>query len=195
VALVTGIFGAVLVSVPLGIIALRQIGRTKESGRGLAIAGLVLSGVWTVALGALAVILVLPVIETGHGSATLVATSSPSPAATGKPVDVDNLRVGECTAKDSDADFVSTVQVLPCKQPHYGEVYAVVTVPGERLPSDRALDEICRRRLRHGFPAQWADNNVDYTWIGPDQSNWDDQDRGLVCYTITEEPRTGSFLR
>ena len=50
-ALVTGILGFSIVSVVLGHVALSQINRTREEGRGLAIAGLVLGYVgiagWT----------------------------------------------------------------------------------------------------------------------------------------------------
>lgn len=46
-SLVFGLFGGSLFSVVFGIIALRRIRARGQRGRGFAIAGLVLSGLWT----------------------------------------------------------------------------------------------------------------------------------------------------
>jgi hypothetical protein len=47
-ALVTGILGMAVVPVVLGIIGLVRVGRTGESGKGMAIAGIVLGAIWIV---------------------------------------------------------------------------------------------------------------------------------------------------
>lgn len=46
-SLILGILGVVILSVIFGCVALSQIRRRGDDGSGLAIAGLVLSGVWT----------------------------------------------------------------------------------------------------------------------------------------------------
>ena len=45
-SLIFGILGGILFSVVFGIVALGQIKRRNQSGKGMAVAGLVLSGVW-----------------------------------------------------------------------------------------------------------------------------------------------------
>lgn len=47
---VVGVLGGILISILLGVIALRRIRLTGQGGRGLAIAGFVLSGLWAAVL-------------------------------------------------------------------------------------------------------------------------------------------------
>jgi hypothetical protein len=49
-ALALGIVVGLLLSVVFGFVALSQIKKTRESGRGLAIAGLILSGLWALVI-------------------------------------------------------------------------------------------------------------------------------------------------
>ncbi len=49
-ALIVAVLGGVLISILLGIIALRRIRLTGQGGRGLAIAAFVLSGLWAAVL-------------------------------------------------------------------------------------------------------------------------------------------------
>jgi Domain of unknown function (DUF4190) len=55
-ALIFGIVGGVLLAIIFGIVALVQIGRRGERGRGMAITGLALSGVWVILIVAVAAV-------------------------------------------------------------------------------------------------------------------------------------------
>lgn len=52
-ALIFGIIGGALLGFIFGFVALSQIKRSGQGGRGMAIAGLVLSGVWVLVIGGL----------------------------------------------------------------------------------------------------------------------------------------------
>lgn len=54
--LITGVLGMVPLAIVLGIVALVQIARRRQDGKGLAVGGLVASGVWVALLTALAVV-------------------------------------------------------------------------------------------------------------------------------------------
>ncbi len=52
-SLVFGILSGILLSIIFGVVALNQIPKNQQNGRGMAIAGLILSGIWLVILIAL----------------------------------------------------------------------------------------------------------------------------------------------
>ena len=112
---------ATLLSITFGIIALRRIRRLGQKGRGLAIAGLVLSAAWLV-------VAIVVVIAIGAGG----ATRSPS---TGKIVSrghlsAFSLATGDCFNNPAGARSVSSVTALPCTQPHNAQVFAKFKLTG-----------------------------------------------------------------
>ena len=129
--LLTGIVPLIPVTLVLGVIALIRIARTGARGRGLAITGLVLAGLWAIAGAAAA--------------AVLVSQHPPArPAALPR---IFQLHTGQCL--NSSLNGISGVQVLPCSQPHTGEVFGTFQVAGHRYPGSAALQREASRRVRH----------------------------------------------
>ena len=91
--------------------------------------------------------------NTGSPDETSAPTQAQETAAPGAvAVDVFYLKVGDCLADplvDGGAEEVSSVQSVPCSEPHSGEVYAALTLPeGEGdYPGGEAVtaqaDELC----------------------------------------------------
>lgn len=104
-------------------------------GRGLAVAGLALGGVLLVVIGLVA-------YETHHAqpsSATVLGARQENASL---------LRVGQCVAVPASYTGVhgSTVMVVPCSQPHNGQVFAAArssdtSFPGSAALTDQALDD------------------------------------------------------
>ena len=86
-ALILGIIGAVLLSVIFGIIALNQTKGGRQGGRGMAIAGLIISGVWVFVIAAVVVVAI--VFDDGSVQAT-------------------DVKVGDCIA-DAPADGANVI--------------------------------------------------------------------------------------
>lgn len=63
-ALVLGLFGWVMVSIPCGVVALHQIKQTGQKGRDVAIAGLTFSGLW---VAGFALVVLVAVLEASSG--------------------------------------------------------------------------------------------------------------------------------
>ena len=125
-ALVSGLVPAIPVTLVLGPLALIRVGRSGARGRGLAITGLVLAGLWTVAAAIVA---------------AAIITRPPPP----KPVTlphVFSLRAGQCV--DSGTDGISGVHVLSCAQAHDAEVFATFQVAGSRYPGAAVLQQRAR---------------------------------------------------
>jgi hypothetical protein len=107
VSFVLGLVGVIVLSVVCGIVALSQAKR-GGGGRGLAIAGLVLSGLWVVPF----IAIVVYAVTTGLASDSDI-------------VGADEVEVGDCIAEIPQEARVETVETVDCRQPHAGEVYAI----------------------------------------------------------------------
>jgi hypothetical protein len=179
-SLILGLIGFVwifaLLSVIFGIIALNQTKGGKQQGRGMAITGLVLSGLWTVILVAVVVVLIM----SGDGS-----------------VRATDVQVGDCI-ETTPAEGV-TVKRMPkvsCDKPHQGEVYALLSVSGETFPGQTTLrdqyQEKCVTALDTYSSKAAADSAYQIFVLYPTQQTWDQRDRRVACLTITDDKRTGS---
>ena len=121
---VLGLLSVSLLGIIFGIIALTRIRRLGQKGRGLAIAGLVLSAVWLV-------LAIVAVIAIGVGGATRSAS-------TGKIVSRGHLppfslATGDCFSYPAGASRISSVNAVPCTQPHKAQVFAQFKLTGSNF--------------------------------------------------------------
>jgi len=114
VSLIFGVIGGVLISVICGIVGLNKA-KQGQGGRGMAIAGLVLSGLWVlVAIAAVAIYFIV-------GKGTVTAT---------------DVKVGDCLKEIPDGTRVLTVETVECGESHAGEVFAVLLMPEGDFPAN-----------------------------------------------------------
>ncbi len=118
-----GLLGAFLLSVIFAFIALGRIKRFGQRGRGLAIAGLVLSGLW--------IILIIVAVIGDSGAATRSSTTGII-THRGR-MNVFSLKVGDCFDNPAGAKSVHTVTAIPCDQPHNAQIYAKFRLRGSDL--------------------------------------------------------------
>ncbi len=170
---VLGTFGGVLLSVIFGCVALGQVRRTGQDGRGLAIAGLVLSGLWV--LGGVVIV------------AVALTTSAPAngSAREDRSVPTTTLRVGQCLSGIEESDDVRSVPATSCRGPHQGEVFALFTLPAGEFPGEDEVDLLssdgCRDRLVDYGPAAANDPTVEVFFIRPRERGWHRGDRRVTC--------------
>jgi hypothetical protein len=118
---VLGLLSVVVLSVIFAFIALSRIKRRGHRGRGLAIAGLALSGFWVV-------IVVAAIVVVNTGKATRSATTG---VITHRGhINAFSLRVGDCFDNPAGAQSVNTVTAIPCGQPHNAQIYAKFKLTG-----------------------------------------------------------------
>ncbi|WP_423462340.1 septum formation family protein [Promicromonospora sp. MS192] len=116
------------------------------------------------------------------------------------------LREGDCYLTDGLTDVVRTVAVVPCDEPHGGELYEVTYIAGGALREDfgttypdypgdpwmaEHADEACRAALAKatGGPADGAGLHVWHT--APDAWDWRAQDRRIACLAESETDVVG----
>ena len=176
-ALVFGIIGGILFAVIFGFVALSRIKKSegRKTGRGLAIAALVLSGVWIL-------------VFVGLGIAAGLSEASRDPV-TGSVVDggrvsAADVGVGDCLADVPGEGDVKSVQVVPCTEAHHGEAFATFTLPPGSYPGEDVVtteaEDGCSNRVPEDLDEKVADQ-LSLFYLYPKKSNWVLGDRTVTC--------------
>ena len=134
--------------------------------------------------------------NTGSPDETSAPTQAQETAAPGAvAVDVFYLKVGDCLADplvDGGAEEVSSVQSVPCSEPHSGEVYAALTLPeGEGdYPGGEAVtaqaDELCAAEFESFVGLPYDESVLYLSYLYPLEENWSSGARGVLC--TVEDP-------
>jgi len=174
VSLVSGLLGGVLISVVCGIVGLKKA-KQGQGGRGLAIAGLVLSGLWVLIL--VAGVLFYFVV----GKGTVTAT---------------DVKVGDCLKEIPGNTRVLTVDTVGCDEKHAGEVFAVLLMPDGDFPGQPAIEQYqnkCEPELATYAPGAITDDSVQLYVLYPTAETWEQGDRAVTCVATLDPPRAGSI--
>ncbi|MEU7703613.1 DUF4190 domain-containing protein [Streptomyces sp. NPDC039028] len=175
----------------LGLVALPRIRKRDQAGKGLAVAGIVLS-----ALSCL--LLVIGIATGGLGSfwggfkeGVEKASRSKSPF---------SLRTGQCFTPDGELEAYATdVTVVDCARPHIGEVTGGFEVTGfDTWPGEDAIDGIAQKRcetVNGGYALDtWAvPKDVWLYYYLPSAQSWRLGDRTVTCvFAAEKKPFSGS---
>jgi hypothetical protein len=186
-SLVLGITGGVPLSVIFGIVALVQMRTRAYRGKGMAIAGLVLSGVWVVGFATLIVVLI----------ASAADRDSSGQLTEGGSVSAYQLRPGDCVNDLEERNNILSVRGVPCAQPHEGEVFASFAVSGSTWPGEASIsqqaEDGCQDRFQAYAPNADAES-LDLFSLQPTRQTWARGDREVICIAIDPAgKRTGSL--
>jgi len=187
-SLIFGIIGGVLLSVIFGIVALVQIPKRGQKGKGLAVAGLVLSALWVVGLAAVVAIAL----------ATEAERDPTGDIVGGGSVSVTDLRAGDCFNGLTDTGTVLSVDAIPCADPHDAEVFAVFSLSGSTFPGDEEVfdqaEKGCNDRLADYSQKAVEDDKIGLFVFHPTQQSWTRGDKEVTCIIgSTTEKITGSL--
>lgn len=168
-AFIVGLLGGVPLSVLLAIVALVQLRRQPRRGKGFAVAGLALSGVWLLVATLVTVVLTRPdsdPAETDSGAASR------------------QLASGDCVSTVAPGD-VASLPVVPCAEPHEAEIFAVFSLrigewPGEETVIDEA-ERGCQERLGGYAAALSEDPRLELMFLHPGEGAWARGDREVTC--------------
>jgi hypothetical protein len=171
------IIGFLLVSVILCIVGLSRISRLNQKGKGLAIAGLVISALWLV--GIVAAVALSDGSEPKRDASGQVTTTVNT-----RP---DKLRVGDCITGIEEG-VVKDIKVQPCDQPNGGKVFAVFELPAGKWPGLAAVQAAAEKGCTDRFKAleQPADKPSDVFYLHPIESGWSLGDRGTTCLLVPQ---------
>jgi hypothetical protein len=115
-------------------------------------------------------------------------------------VDVFDLRVGDCLADSAPRGVeVSSVQSVPCSEPHSEEIYAVVTLPEGEFPGTEAMDaqanELCVAEFESFVGLPYEESVLYLTYLTPTRESWSEGDREVVCSVYDPDGEVSGSLR
>jgi Domain of unknown function (DUF4190)/Septum formation len=173
-AFVLGLVSCVPLGVIFGIIALVNTKGGRQSGRGLAIAGIVLSGLWLVLGVTVGVIVAFTLFD----APLITGTVNSSPLVT----------VGECFNPDVNYR-------VSCAQPHSDEVFAVLSLSyfPDSDADDEELNSRCTAELQKYSPSASRDPSMQVAVWGPG-TDWKYMDNHTAACAAHFTPnRVGSI--
>jgi hypothetical protein len=209
-SLILGLLGITVIGaiagIVLGILALGQIRRTGQRGRGLAIAGLAFSALWLVLIGAYFLFHgsskspAPPPASSGHSSSPTPGPStsvSPGPLST----NVFALRPGQCFQNPPAGQTVlgvTYVTVAPCSKPHNAQAFVQFTATGSSYPGVEALkrqaDAGCRARIKKTVQTSKIKNSMTLHYLYPLQSSWASGHKTITCLIVAAKPNLKTSL-
>ena len=175
-AFVLGILGGTILSVLFAVVALFQLRDSRQRGRGLAIAALVISAAW------IAII------------TSLIAYGLSAQGANVRAID---LKTGDCVKDTAEGRLPTWVKRVRCDRPHFGEAFAVLTLPdATTYPGDQSL----RARADECGPTffDYAPNSPEGPTFRvavayPTADGWANGERSVVCVALSEHERCSSL--
>lgn len=177
----------------LGLIALPQIKKKQQKGKGLAVAGIVLSSL-------ACLLMALGIASGGFADAWRdFKKGMDEAAAQQSPFD---LQKGDCFKVDGKLEAYTTdVKTVACTKPHEGEVTGGFKVTGfAKWPGEDAIDKIAEsrcERINNAYALDtWAvpEAAVTYYYL-PSKQSWRIGDRTVTCALATEEEPFTTSLR
>ncbi|HEY2058288.1 MAG TPA: DUF4190 domain-containing protein [Amycolatopsis sp.] len=165
-------------SIGFGIAALVRIRRTGQNGRGLAIAGLAVSGAWLL-------VLVVGVVLSLLG----LKTASPADAFL-------NAHQGDCLISLDDQR--TDLRAVFCDNPHDVEVFATVPLTGEAYPGEDTLRPLaqnaCEAARKTYFTSTDPPSYVHTAAHYPGPSDWSAHARTAVCTLESDNMLAGRVV-
>jgi hypothetical protein len=209
-SLILGLIGITVIGaiagIVLGILALGQIRRTGQRGRGLAIAGIAFSALWLVLIGAYFVLHggskspSPPPASSGHSaSPTARPTTSARPGSLS--TNVFALRPGQCFQNPPASQTVlgvTYVTVVPCSKPHNAQVFVQFTATGTSYPGVESLkrqaDTGCHARVKKNVQPSKIKNSMTLHYLYPLQSSWTSGHKDITCLIVAAKPNLKTSL-
>jgi hypothetical protein len=119
-----------------------------------------------------------------------------------------DLTVGNCVtdfyAAEPDASGEYPFQdptVVPCSEPHYGEVYALATIGGTEAPNDAVFQantaQLCEGSAFADYVgvSDSSESSLYYDVLYPNSMAWTDGGNEMVCVVVEESGSTVGSLR
>ncbi|MEO3975971.1 DUF4190 domain-containing protein [Streptomyces sp. CAU 1734] len=181
----------------LGVVALRQIKRKGQRGRGMAIAGIAVSAVSTL-------LLTLFLVSGAAGDAWDEFEKNVDEVASTR--FVEDLDKGDCynvPGKGTGAAETVDIQIVDCAKKHEAEVTGTFTITGfDKYPGTAEVESISEKRCAVISDAYSLDSwdipaDIEYYDYLPTREGWALGDRQVTCgFAMTDgRPTTGSVRK
>jgi len=149
-----------IVAIVLAIVVLVGVRKGEQRGRGMAIAALIISALWILALAALI----------GVGISENADQNKARDTGSGD-ISVTKIRAGDCLVTLPTEDPIYTVEIAPCAEAHQGEVFATFPIDLDSDAEQDAIDRLaeggCTTRFEAYVGIDFNDSELDVTYLPP----------------------------
>ncbi|HKN51866.1 MAG TPA: DUF4190 domain-containing protein [Amycolatopsis sp.] len=189
-SLVFGLLGVVPLGVVFSIVAMVRINRTQQSGRGLALAGLILSTAWLVA-GIVGAVLYLGFVFPQEAARQGTIDQPPIRQQTERPLpgSVFSLASGDCFSGADEAGFHATR--TDCDVLHDGQVFLKDSLSAyQHYPGPQAegtADQECRNEALNFFGSAIPPQTLKPQLYFPSEVAWRQGARSYVCAFVQRD--------
>jgi hypothetical protein len=94
--------------------------------------------------------------------------------------------------------MVSSVETVPCSEPHSQEIYAVVTLPEGDFPGMDTIfeqaEELCIAEFESFVGLPYEESALYLHYLTPSEESWSDGDREVVCKVYDPDGDTTGTL-
>jgi hypothetical protein len=108
------------------------------------------------------------------------------------------LNVGDCLPEELSGDSISTVDVVPCEQEHYQEVFHTEDLDHASFPGSETVDteaeELCSAAFEDFVGVPYNDSELYLNYLTPTEGSWELGDREVVCLIYDPEGNTTGSL-
>jgi hypothetical protein len=185
---ICGLIGLGLFGLIFGVIALSQIKKRNQSGRGLAIGGILLSVLWFVVGVALVVWAVMAGTANRNDAGEITEGGSVSSF---------DLKPGDCLNGLAESNNITSVPAVPCTEPHDGEVFATFEITAGTWPGDaevaKQAETGCVQRLPEYSEKAAKDEKLEIFFLHPTSASWAQGDHEVTCVAMGSAKTTGSI--
>jgi hypothetical protein len=188
---ILGLIGVTLLSIIFGIVGLVQIRRRPQGGKGFAVAGLILSGIWIVIIAAL--------IGTGIAVNANRSHSTGGITSPGQ-VNIFSLQVGDCFQNPSTSPTilgVTNVTAVPCDSAHNAQVFAQFDASDPSYPGSKTLIKEAQRGCSNRTSAldrSKLTSTMTLHFLFPEAASWAAGRRTITCLVVDANPDLTSSL-
>ena len=116
-------------------------------------------------------------------------------------VDVYDLEVGDClaTSPPEEEQLITSLETVPCSEPHGEEIFAAVTLPDGDFPGTDAIleqgDELCIAAFDGFVGLPYEETALDFWLITPSEQSWYQGDRSVLCTIYDPAGEVSGTLR
>ncbi|HEY8527336.1 MAG TPA: septum formation family protein [Acidimicrobiales bacterium] len=107
-----------------------------------------------------------------------------------------DVEVGDCIDSTTEAGQVDSLPLVPCDEPHDGEIYHTYQVPGDEFPGDftQVTEEQCGGAFADFVGVPYDQSELVYSTLEPTAGSWEQGDRELVCIIADPAGQTTGSL-
>jgi hypothetical protein len=189
---VLGLLAVSVLSIIFGVIALSRIRGSHQRGKGLAIAGLSLSGVWIA--GTIGFVV--------YFASTAAQLSSTGQITQGGHLSITQLHAGDCFqnggGNQPNAGATSQITAVTCATPHNAQVIALLPVSGSAYPGASAFEAQagpgCKAKAKADLDPARLTPSMNLLWYYPEQLTWTEGQHSITCVVADSSPDLTSSL-